>query len=109
MSILAYETLTKNQYASMQFMDNWHRQPITEIQGVGASEPCPTGFEGISNRTWPGTANGCDCSLSDVESYKGILKKGLCSSKYKSNGCTDVVATDEQSLDTLWGTKLCVK
>ena len=43
---------------SMMLQD-WEKEPLIDVQVVGASEECPNNFYPLFNQTWPGTVQGC--------------------------------------------------
>lgn len=92
----------------------WKTLPLSDILVIdGAEYECPSGYEKLFTREWPGTENGCDCRgvyhRYIPASSRGKITKGYCNRNETRYGCDDIWSLSPLDLDIVGGHLYCGK
>ena len=74
-SLSAYINVGKTPLYLSATVTNWEAHMITDIKAV-EEDHCPTGYEPMVEREWPGTFAGCDCRNNPDKD--DIFRSGSC-------------------------------
>jgi len=105
--IFAYSKLFNSNYAYMHTLgENWKRGPVIS---VNSNNYCNEGEESLITNSWPGTVEGCYCSV-NFDLFKGPLRRGRCNRDRDNLLFCSTVAQKPQIRYTSWkGKQICVK
>jgi hypothetical protein len=101
-AIIAYTSLSAYNNAVLDFKENWETLPIVDIQT--SLHECPTGYEDLITRKWPGTVSGCQCPFF---SRYPALNKGTCNTNQTQDGCYRIHHVNPIPLDKFYSNKIC--
>ena len=68
---------------------------------------CPSGYQSLITRKWPGTREGCDCSFRSRGAFIIDINIGGCDHNQTESKCRNVDSTDPVMLDTFYSYKIC--
>ncbi|TNV79722.1 hypothetical protein FGO68_gene2934 [Halteria grandinella] len=95
-----------------QISTEWQKQPLIDIQIAEATQACPSHYEELFTREWPGTEYGCDCmgvysTRLEFWQQNSMLNHGSCTYNQTRAGCKTVYPLDPVLLNNLGGFKIC--
>lgn len=86
---------------------NFERTPLYDL--TVTSQECPSNQEVITIDRWPGTVDGCDCSVRAIEpNNEDVIYRKSCGEDHNSR-CRKVYGVNSMSITKWKGKKLCVK
>mmetsp|Transcript_22844 Transcript_22844/g.29636 ORF Transcript_22844/g.29636 Transcript_22844/m.29636 type:complete len:545 (+) Transcript_22844:186-1820(+) len=88
-------------------LNNWETKPLVQVAVVDYQDSCPSGFEEMPNRDWPGASAGnCACPSTSGE-YTSTTAS--CSTNQTQAGCITDPAISSISLSVWRGKKTCYR
>lgn len=105
LAIWAYSALDAHGNAVEDFQANWMQQPIIDIKT--ALHDCPTGYQSLIERKWPGTVSGCDCRSAWALTFRSGISTSSCDRNQTRDGCRDVYSVAPVPLAKFYSYKIC--